>query len=185
MKKLFTNPAFVIILSAALILGSTVFSVRTKLGGKADDVTELFYADTVDSRSLASILQEIGSQASLLAAIGSDYGLDVEDFSYQADWLDMALRYNRGDESYIAQEYSELVKSYQLLRRQLDGLSMSDADRAQASQAAAVIDADIVQITVLASDFNGQVRSFNRRYGNPLASFMADLAGVEMPEEFK
>ena len=185
MKKLFTNRAFVIIVSAVLIIGSTVFSVRTKLGGKAEDVTELFYADMVDSRSIASLLQEIASRASLLAAIGSDYGLDVEDFSSQIDWLDMALRYNIGDESYIAQEYSELVRSYQNLFRQLNGLSLSDADRTQAAQAAAAIDADIEQITALTADYNGQVRSFNRRYGNPLASFMARFAGVEMPEEFK
>ena len=46
------------------------------------------------------------------------------------DWLDMALRYNRGDEDYIYSEYSALVKSLQSLRRQLGNASLSEQDRA-------------------------------------------------------
>lgn len=185
MKKLFTNRAFVIIVSAILIVASTVLSTRSKLGGKADDVTEIFYADPAGGRSIASLLQELGSQAALLSAIAADYGVDAEDFSYEVDWLDMALRYNRGDESYICSEYNALMKSYQNVRRLLDSAALSDTDRAQADKAIALIDADSAEITSLASDYNAQVRSFNRRYGNPLATFMAEFAGVEMPEEFK
>ena len=185
MKKLFQSPAFIIIVSAILFVSSTVLSTRSKLGGKADDVTEIFYSDTSGSRSIAALLQEIDAQAALLAAIGADYGVDVEDFSYEVDWLDMALRYNRGDESYICAEYNDLMKSYQNVRRLLERAALNDADRAQAEKAAAVMDDDAALITALASEYNAQVRSFNRRYGNPLARFLAEFAGVDMPEEFK
>ena len=182
--KFFKNPAVLLILSLLLIVSSTVFSTRVKLGGKCDDVTDIFYTDTAEQRSIATLLREIVTQSTSLSLIAQDYGIDTEDFDQQADWLEWALRSERGSERYIYVEYSELLKAFTALRRQLDSAALTQSDQAMVNAAENLIDADIAQITELSSVYNNAVRSFNRRYDRFPATFMASFSGVDMPEEF-
>ena len=180
----FKKPAVLIVLSVILILASTTLSVHAKLGRKSSEVTDIFYSDTTESKSIATLLREYSSASSTIALIASDYGLDTDDVSSQAYWLDSALRYSRGDEPYIYSEYSLLSKALVSLERQLESAGLNANDAAQVEGAFDELDSLQAQILALASDYNGQVRSFHRRYGGFPASFMASFAGVEMPEEF-
>lgn len=178
------KPAVLIVLAAILFVSSTVLSVRVKLGNKCEDVTEFFYADTVDQKSIASLLRDFVSESQKLTVIASDYGIDTEEAEDQVSWLDMALRYNRGEENYLYSEYSALIKAMTSLQRQLDNAALNERDAAQVAASNETIATLQSQILTLASDYNSMVRSFNRRYGGFPADVMADFAGVELPEEF-
>lgn len=182
--KLFKRRWFAFLLAFVLVIGSTAISVRARLGRKCTEQTEFFYADTAEQQSIASLLRELIGESQRLTAIAVDYGLDAQDMADTADWLDMALRYNRGREAYIYSEYSAFVKAYNTLQRQLHNASLNPHDAELVSSAESAIGDYFAQITALASDYNSRVRSFNRNYGDPLSTFMAALADVDMPEEF-
>jgi len=186
----FKKPVVAIVLSALIIISSSMLSVNLKLGDECRDIIHGFHdgvvVDGVLMPSIASQLRIIRGNADEIAYIAGNYGLDTEELTWASDDLRYGLLYSESDASYLYYCYEELLSELRDIESQLSGSSMQTPvsvkdiellngyfDEIKSAQ-------ELIEI----SGYNETVRQFNREQLRFPADFLGELAGVDFPELF-
>lgn len=179
------KPIVALLIAALIIYFSTALSVNVKLGAKCQDITDGFYDGVTYEgyahKSIASQIRNICAAADGMATIAKNYDIDTQDVSSATDEMKNALTY--GTVSYIHYLYEELLDAVKPLEDQLNRAELSERDADGLKQYSSTITG--AQSVIDNSGYNESVRSFLRSDMSFPADFMADLAGVELPELFE
>ena len=182
--KLLRKPFVAVLLSALIIFSSTLLSVDVKLGKECQNITDGFYEgvvyDNYQHKSIASQIRNICGAADGMVTIANNYDIDTDAVSAASDEIKSALTY--GSVSYIYYLYDELLDAIKPLEDQLSRAELSDRDAEGLKQYSSTITG--AQSVIGSSGYNESVRAFLREMHFP-ADFLADLAGVELPELFE
>ncbi len=188
--KFFRRKGVALVLSAALVLASTLLSVDVKFGRMAQDVTDVFYnmspteADNGVYRSTASHLTNLCSYADGLVTIADNYGLDTEDVDWDSESLRLSQSYSKNELSYVYYCYSDLCSSLDKLIDQMHRAELSERDASGLEQYENSIAGAKAAIETAGNSYNQYVQTFLRQYDHFPTDFLAELAGVDMPEYF-
>ena len=185
--RFFKNPVVAVLLSAVIILASTLGSVKVKFGAKVQEVNDVFL-DGMEyngerQASIASHLRTINHYAGDLLAMAERYDVNAEDVEEASEWLRLGLQYSADDASYMYYEYDELSKALDSLGNRLSAADISQTDRESMDQIYADIADEKAQIH--ASGYNDTVRAFYKKYAHFPTDMLASLAGVYMPGYFQ
>lgn len=182
--KLFKNPVFAVFLTVALVIGSTLINTNVKFGRKCREVTDTFFSDSVTrgatERSIASQLELICTDAEALCVVADSCDVDAGAVRNAV----ASLRRNLQIENIfgLRSSYGDLRSS---LTTMLGQLAQADLDEQNAKTVSDCTESIAsAEGSISSSDYNDTVRAFLRRYDHFPASFLARLAGVEMPETF-
>lgn len=183
--KLFRKKIMAYLLSALIILLSTVVSVNIKLGKECSEVVDGFYKgvmlDGVRDVSIRSQLEVISEASESIAALAERNGLNTEDFRSDIEYFKRLIVVMDEDISHIYYCYKGILDHVMNLGYALNELSLSSADEAGGvSSLQAILDAkDLIE----ASAYNESVRTYLNSLRFP-TEFLAELSGVELPEYF-
>ena len=184
--KVLKNPLVAFLLCLAIVLCSTLISVRVRLGGKSENVTDGFYegmeTNGYTQKALASHLKNIVGAVDGIATIADSNELDCSELRAAADTLKNALKYSYGYESYTYDAYEALMSAEGRLVSALNGAELSERDREGLEQYLSTITG--AQTAMESAGYNESVRSFLQRYNGAFTVFIAHAAGVRMPEYF-
>ena len=183
--KALKNPVVAILLSAVLIIASTLISVNLKLGAKAEKVTDGFYSGVSGQESISSQLHSIMDSASELITIANNYELPegmAEELQTQIDVLRSAMSVSRDDISSICAHCQVLVSGISSLGDALSRQSLAERD--QSSLEEILSDVAAARQRIESSGYNESVRELYRKYDRFPATILAPLAGVSFPAYF-
>ncbi|MBR5094074.1 MAG: hypothetical protein IK095_03180 [Oscillospiraceae bacterium] len=175
--KLFKNPVVAWIVCLALIFGSTLLNTRIRFGRLCRDAE----ADFNGLGGIVSQLQTIRSDADILALVAEDNGLETDALRDASDALQRALAREQGAKS-VFSAYDVLHTEIARTQQKLMGVSLSSSDAQTVSSCMASL--DDAQRAIAASGYNETVREFQRRYDRFPTKYLAEFAGVRMPEVF-
>ena len=182
----FRKRSTALILSAVLIIASTLISVNVKFGAKTREVTDGFYTGQYgnyhDTASPSSHLKNICAYADGLITIADNYGLDTEEIGWDSDGLKWAISDSNWNIGSIHYRYSELVANTDRLIDQLYRLELSERDLSGVTQYEMSITGAMGALKE--SQYNTAVRAFLVEYDRFPTNFLAEMADVEMPEYF-
>lgn len=175
-----------LLLTAVMVVASTLISVDAKLGEKARQVSYGFYdgvyVDGYQQKGIGEHLKNLCSYADGLVTIANNYAIDTEEVSDASQTMKWAMTYDQDDISYQYWCYSELRKTVEVLTRQMEQAELNERDASGLNQYSSNINGAVSAIE--SSGYNATVREFMRRYDHFPADFLAELAGVDMPEYF-
>lgn len=184
--KVFKNPVFAVLLCIVLVIASTLLSVHIRFGAKADSVKDGFFIGVENNgyaqKSVCSHLQNISSYAAGLATIAKNYDIDTEDLEEANDYLLLSLNYSLDYASYIYYNYTELMKTVNIMVDQLQRTELTERDASGVEQYVNSITG--AQTAIENAGYNESVREFLRKYDRFPTNALAALSGVEMPEYF-
>lgn len=175
-----------LLLTAVLVVGSTLLSAHVKLEAKADRVIEGFYtgswAGARDAVSPSTHLKNICGAADGLTTIAGSYGLDTEDADWNCELLKQGLNDAEEDIGYLYTCYEDLCAEVDRLAGQMSLMELSQRDASGLEQYRNTIQG--ARSALASSHYNEQVREFYRVIQDYPAGFLAELTGVTMPEGF-
>ena len=177
--KFFKNPVVAVILSALIVLCSTLVSVNIKFGARCREITDEFYTG---DEAMVKPLNNISASVDGLVNIAGSYGLDCTAVSAAADRFASALRGSDGQVGALYQLYRDLMREEASLESALFRQELRDQDADSAQQYAEIIREAVDELED--SDYNESVRSFLRRYDRFPTNSLAALAGVAYPAYF-
>ena len=179
------KPFVAVVLSALIVISSTLVSTNVKLGKKCAKLTDSFYESAVLRRSggspIANEIKDICAAAEGLSRIAHSNGLGTEKAELAATEMTACL--SKSNVQFIYQAYVHLLKTTDALISELSALSLSERD-------AEAMDGYIAELessaeAIAASDYNDNVRKFYREQLRFPAKQLAGLAGVEIPQLFE
>ena len=188
--KFLSKKSTALILSAIMVIASTLISVNVKLGSEVRKVTDSFYkvgdtiTDTGSYRSISSHLNNFCAYTDGLVTIADNYGIDTEDAYWASRWVKQAMTYSEDEIMYIYSEYSDLVIQTDKLIDQLYRADLNERDASGLAQYESSIEGAKSAIEAAASVYNSTVREFLAKNDHFPTDFLAELADVEMPEYF-
>lgn len=177
MMKLLKKPLVAWIVCIALVLVATLVNTNVKFGRLCASVTGEFYG----TNGIAQQLSVLSADADALANVAEGYGVDVDGLRSSSRSLQRGIEYQHGAAE-LFQDYDLLRTELTAVQQKLVGFSMSAADQQTVSDCLASITE--AQRAIAASSYNEQTWSFLRRYDRFPTSFLAKLAGVDLPEAF-
>lgn len=180
------KPAVALILCAAVVIASSLISVRLKLGSECDEVISGFhdgvYVDGVLMPSIASQLLTIRGCADEISYIAKAYAVDTEELGWAADDIRNGLIYSEADASYLYYCYEEILDELREVEDKLRQAAVSDKDRELLNGYFEEI--RVARELIDISGYNASVRQFSKNKLHFPAEFLGELAGVEFPELF-
>lgn len=188
--KFFQKKGVAVFLTVMIVIISTLLSFNIRFGNKCKDVIYGFYDGVYSDEgelleSTASHLRKISSAADGVYTIASSYDIDENSlirFKYSIQDLNLSFRYSANDIDYIYRCYSSLVSSVRDMQNRLNSEDLSDTDRAALDEYKNNIASEVKALD--STGYNESVRSFNREYSRFPVTFLADFAGVTLPEFF-
>ncbi len=178
MKKYLSKKPVALVLCLLIVLGSTLLNTRIRLGGACRELCNNFYGPG----SMAYQLGEVCSEGDTMAALAEANGVDASSLRRSVESLRGMLKQEEDNASHLYSGYRWLLDELSQARQQLFSASLNETD---ASQLRAAIDRlSSLQSAISSSDYNTQVRSFERSNSSLLTRFLARLAGVDLPVEF-
>ena len=184
--KVLKNPLAAFLICLIVVLASTLLSVNVRLGKRSEAVTDGFYegveANGYQQKALATHLKNIVGAVDGIATIADNCDLDASELRAAADTLKNALKYSYGYESYTYQTYAELMSAEGRLVSALNGAALSERDREGLEQYLSTVAG--AQSAMESAGYNESVRAFLQRYNGAYTVFIAQAAGVRMPEYF-
>lgn len=189
MKKFLSNRLVALLLSALIVVGSTLVSVHVKLGAQCDKITDGFYTgvkyDGYVRPSISAQLKDIIGYAEGLVTIANNYEVDAElseKVLRDVDDLNLAMTHSRDSIAYLYAEYQSLSRNVSALADALGRQPLSDRDKSGLEQYASSISG--AQGLIESAGYNDSVRTFAARKLRFPASVLGPLAGVHFPEYF-
>ena len=189
MKKTLSNPLVAIVLSALIIVASTLTSVHFKLGSQCDKVIDGFYEGVryngYMQPSLSSHLKNIIDYAEGLVTIGNNYAIDESLCSKvleNANNLRQTMTRSRNDISLIYNDYQALAQSINILADAMSRQSLSERDSSGMEQYISAISG--AQSAMENAGYNESVRDFLQKNSHFPAPLFGKLAGVKFPAYF-
>ena len=184
----FKRPFVAVVLSALIVVCSTLVSINVKLDSKCDAVSDIFYEGVrisgVEYPAMAEPMKQLCALTDDIILIANNYGIDTGALSQRLDALELAMQYSDDDVDYIGSCYGDYFKELRSVENQLQNTGLSERHQA-------VMDAYSVQIAECsgtiaqgAVGYNEKVRSFLKSYDKFPTSFWADVTGTWFPGYF-
>ena len=177
--KFFKNPVVAVLLSALIVIASTLGSVNIRFGAKCQDIADDFYAG---DESMVKPLNNISASVDGLVNIAGSYGLDCSAVSSAANRFASELRSRDGRVDALYQRYKDLMREEASLESALFRLELRDQDEESAQQYTEIIRDAVDELED--SDYNESVRAFLRKYDHFPTNALAALSGVAYPAYF-
>ena len=185
----FKRPFVAVVLSALIVVCSTLVSVSVKLESKCDGVNDIFYEGVrisgVEYPAMAEPMKQLCALTDDIILIANNYGIDTGELSQRLDDLELAMQYSADDVSYIGSCYGEYFKALRTVENQLQSTGLSERHQAAMDEYSAQIETCSETIDQGAKGYNEKVRSFLKSYDKFPTSFWADVTGTWFPGYFK
>lgn len=178
MKKVLSKKPVAIVLCLLIVIFSTLLNTRIRLGGICRELYNSFYSPG----SVASQLAEVCTEGETVAALAEANGVDATSLRYSLESLRDMLNQEENNAARLYSDYMWLREELSQTRQQLFSAALNDTDASQLRAATDRLSA--LQSAISSSDYNAQVRSFERGNSSLLTRFLARLSGVNMPVEF-
>lgn len=183
--KALKKPSVAIVIAAVIIIASTLFSVRLKLGNEFQDVRNGFYDgltfDGYKHPSVSEQLLDICGAVDGMAALADGYGIDCEELKDNSEYLNYSVSHNYDFISSIYYAYSDVKDSLADLKKAAANVEWSERDAEGMAQYWNTI--ENAERLISESGYNNSVRTYLGSL-SPLTEFFADLCGLYTPEFF-
>lgn len=184
----FKRPYVAVVLSAVIVLCSTLVSINVKLENKCRDVSAIFYdgvrVSGYDYPAMAAPIKELCSLTDDIILIANNYGIDTEPLSSALSDLELAMQYSDDDVNYIGSCYSSFFKGLRSVENQLQNTGLSERHQTAMADYSVRIEACASSVTEGATGYNEYVRNFLRSYDKFPTDMWADLTGTWFPGYF-
>ena len=184
----FKRPFVAVLLSALIVLCSTLVSINVKLESKCDAVSDIFYEGVrisgVDYPAMAEPMKQLCALTDDIILIANNYGIDTGELSQRLDDLELAMQYSADDVSYIGSCYGEYFKALRIVESQLQSTGLSERHRTAMDEYSAQIETCSVTIDQGAKGYNEKVRSFLKSFDKFPTSFWTEVTGTSLPGYF-
>lgn len=179
------KPAVAIILSIALVIGSTLLSGSAKLKKDIQQVTDGFYNgvtyDGYTHPSIYSQLNNIIGAVDGMCAIAENNGYNANELSNASYYLKSNLSTMHDYISSIYWSYSELCDALTSFKPKIDSMELNERDSEGMEKYLETI--SNAQRVIENAGYNESVRNYKNAMGIP-AEFIADICDVYEPEYF-
>ena len=175
--KILKNTVILVLLALVVVLGSTLLNTRFKLGMLCREASAEFYENT----GIATQLDSICVDASAIASIAKEHGLDTDSLTNAVEELQSMISH-RSSAASVYERYSKVKAELSALTAKLMSQGLGDSD----SQAVTALQAKIqeAQEKISSSSYNTYIQSFLEKYDRFPANLFAKLANVHLPEVF-
>ena len=184
----FKRPFVAVLLSALIVVCSTLVSINVKLDSKCDAVSDIFYEGVrisgVEYPAMAEPIKQLCALTDDVILIANNYGIDTGELSQRLDELKMAMQYSEDNVSYIGSCYGAYFKALRSVENQLQSTGLSERHQAAMDEYSAQIASCSGTIAQGAAGYNEKVRSFLKSYDKFPTSFWADVTGAWFPDYF-
>lgn len=183
--KLLKKPAVAIIISIALVIGSTLLSGSAKLKKDIQQVTDGFYTgvtyDGYSHPSIYSQLTNITGAVDGMCAIAENNGYDANELSNASHYLKSSLSTMHDYISSIHWSYSELCDALTAFKLQINSMELNERDSDGMNKYLETI--ANAQRMIENAGYNESVRNYKNNMG-AIANFIADICDINEPEYF-
>lgn len=184
----FKRPFVAVVLSAVIVLCSTLVSINVKLDSKCRDVNAIFYEGVTvsgyDYPAMAAPIKELCTLTDDIILVANNYGIDTEPLAYALDDLELAIQYSDDDVNYIGSCYSDFFKELRAVETQLHNTGLSERHTTAMADYSAQIEECSSAVAEGAAGYNEYVRDFLRSYDKFPTDMWADLTGIWFPGYF-
>lgn len=184
----FKRPFVAVVLSALIVLCSTLISIDVKLQRRCDAVSDIFYDGTrisgVAYPAMAEPMKQLCTLTDDVILIAYNYGIDTEMLSRRLNDLELAMQYSDDDVSYIGDCYGEFFKELRSVEIQLQNTGLSERHQLAMDGYSTQIAECSAAITQGAAGYNERVRSFLKSYDKFPTGFWAEVTGTWFPDYF-
>lgn len=184
----FKRPFVAVVLSALIVLCSTLVSVNVKLENKCRDVSAIFYdgvrVSGCDYPAMAAPIKELCSLTDDIILIANNYGIDTNSLSSTLSDLELAMRYSDDDVEYIGICYSDFLKELRSVENQLQNTGLSERHQTAMEDYSVRIEDCATTVTEGAAGYNKYVQNFLRSYDKFPTDMWAELTGTWFPGYF-
>ena len=184
----FKRPFVAVLLSALIVLCSTLVSINVKLESKCDAVSDIFYEGVrisgVEYPAMAEPMKQLCDLTDDVILIANNYGIDTGELSQRLGDLELAMQYSADDVSYIGSCYGDYFKALRSVENQLQSTGLSERHQTAMDAYSAQIETCSATIAQGAAGYNEKVRSFLKSYDKFPTSFWADVTGAWFPDYF-
>lgn len=184
----FKRPFVAVVLSALIVLCSTLVSINVKLQSKCDGVSDIFYDGVrisgVEYPAMAEPMKQLCALTDDVILIANNYGIDTRELSsFQTD-LENGLLYWDWRLDALSERYGAFLKALRTVENQLQSTGLSERHQAAMDEYSAQIASCSGTIAQGAVGYNEKVRSFLKSYDKFPTSFWADVTGTLLPGYF-
>lgn len=184
----FKRPIVAVVLSALIVVCSTLVSVNVKLQGKCDAVSDIFYDGVrisgVEYPAMDEPMKLLCTLTDDVILIANNYGIDTGELSQRLEDLERAMQYSDNDVNYVGSCYGEFFKALRSVENQLQSTGLSERHQVAMDEYSAQIASCSETIAQGAAGYNEKVRSFLKSNDKFPANFWAELTGTLFPGYF-
>ena len=184
----FKKPFVAVVLSALIVVCSTLVSINVKLKSKCDAVSDIFYEGVRISRveypAMAEPMKQLCALTDDVVLIANNYGIDTGELAQRLDELKLAIQYSDNDVNYIGSCYGDFFKALRAVENQLQSTGLSERHQTAMDEYSAQIASCSETISQGAAGYNEKVRSFLKSYDKFPTNFWADVTGTWFPGYF-
>jgi len=182
------KPTVAVILTAGIVLCSTLVSVNTKLEDKCRDVNAIFYDGVTisgqDYPAMAAPIKELCAITDDILLISGNYGIDTEELSSALSDLELAIQYSDDDINYLGYCYDDFLSALRSVETKLQNTGLSDRHIAALADYSLQVADCVATVEEGAVGYNEYVRSFLRSYDKFPTDMWAELTGIWFPGYF-
>lgn len=187
--KFFQRPFVAVVLSALIVLCSTLVSVDVKLQNRCDAVNDIFYEGTrvsgTEYPAMAEPMKQLCTLTDDVLLIAYNYGIDTGALSQRLDELESAMQYSDNDISYIGYCYGEFFKELRSVELQLQNTGLSERHQLAMDGYSTQIAECSAAITQGAAGYNERVRAFLKSFDKFPTNIWAGATGNWFPGYFE
>lgn len=184
----FKRPFVAVVLSALIVLCSTLVSINVKLQSKCDAVNDIFYDGVrisgVEYPAMAEPMKQLCALTDDIVLIAYNYGIDTGALSQRLDDLELAIQYSADDVGYIGRCYGDFSKELRSVENQLQSTGLSERHQLAMDGYSTQIAECSATIAQGAVGYNEKVRSFLKSYDKFPTDFWAEITGTWLPDYF-
>lgn len=184
----FKRPFVAFVLSALIVLCSTLISINVKLQSRCDAVNDIFYEGVSISGmaypAMAEPMKQLCALTDDVILIAGNYGIDTGELSQRLEDLELAMQYSDDDVSYIGSCYGDYFKALRGVQNQLQNTGLSERHQTAMEGYSAQIGEYSAAIAQGAAGYNERVRSFLKSYDKFPTDYWASVTGTWFPGYF-
>ena len=184
----FKRPFVAVVLSALIVVCSTLVSVSVKLESRCGAVSDIFYEGVrisgVEYPAMAEPMKQLCALTDDIILIANNYGIDTGELSQRLDALELAMQYSADDVNYIGSCYGEYFKALRIVESQLQSTGLSERHQAAMDEYSAQIETCSETIAQGAAGYDEKVRRFLKSYDKFPTSFWTEVTGTSLPGYF-
>ena len=180
--KFFKNPVVAVLLTALLVVGSTLISADAKLSRACTRVIDGFYDGVKRQPAAAQAIRALCDDAEQMVIIGDNYGIDTSPLAADTAALRQTVGFDNPDIAAVYAAFAPFYTKLKVLENDLVHTDLSERHKEQMAEYSADIAQCRAQID--SSGYNESVSSFLRKNDRFPTRQFANLFNISYPAYF-